>query len=449
MARNKKKLNQKQHQTLLKLFLKTAGITLVTVGVLGGALAGGYYAFLYDGKATSAQSTPVEEKEVVEEKEEKRREINKTVAVFGVDKDGIRTDVNFVVNVNSETHKIKVLSIPRDTKVNWSEEQQDRLIDLKGYSRSVSKLNEMTAYAGIENIRDFTIDEIENILGITVDNYVLVNLSTFRDIVDAIGGVEVDVPEFKGRGLHYDDYEQDLHIHLDPGVQTLNGEQAEGFVRFRKDNYGNSYAEGDKGRIETQQIFLEAFADKVMSSSVISNLYNIISTVFTNVSTDIKLTEIPTYLSYLEDFSADNIEFYIADGVGGMENGISYYFLDYDLLDATIQEVFYDTVALGQEETSVDTEEVIEDKTVNIEIYNATGVNGIAGGLKDKLEKLGYTVPKIANYDEELAETLIYAKDQTKAKQFKQYLTDTAIIIEDKSISADIQIAVGMDYINK
>ena len=433
MARNKKRLNQKQQKTLLKMFLKTVGITSIVAGVLVAGFAAVYYTLVDTEQPVVAG--------------EKKKEINKNIAILGVDKDGIRTDVIFVANLNSKTNKVNVLSIPRDTKVNWSEEQKDKLREIKGYSRSVSKINEMTAYSGIENIRDFTINEIENILGIKIDNYVLVNLSTFRDIVDAVGGVEVDVPEFKGRGLHYDDYEQNLHIHLDPGVQTLNGEQAEGLVRFRKDNYGNSYTEGDKGRIGVQQLFLEAFANKVLSPDIIPNLYNIISTLFANVTTDIRLTEIPTYLSYLDNFKVENIAFHIVDGEGRMEDGVSYYFIDYDKLDETIQQVFYNTEAADGEDKTSDSEEVVEDKTVNIEIYNATGVNGIAGGLKDKLEKLGYTVSKIANNDEHIVETLIYTQDATKAKQFKQYLTDKTMIIEDKSIVPDIRIVVGQDYL--
>lgn len=454
MAQDNKKLNDKQHRTLLKLFLKSAGITLIAGVVLVAGLVGVYYGFLYDGSVEAVSKTNVtisEEEQIKEEEKEKRGDINQTIAVFGVDKDGTRTDVIFVVNVNSATNKVKVLSIPRDTKVNWTEKQNEKLREIAGYSRSVSKINEMTAYGGIENIRYFTIDEIENILGVKVDNYVLVGLDSFRQIVDAVGGVEVNVPEFRGRGLQYDDYEQDLHIHLDPGVQVLDGAQAEGLIRFRKDNYGNSYPEGDKDRVKVQQEFLNAFAKKVLSPSVIPRLYNIISTVFANVSTDIKLTEIPTYLSYLNEFSADNIDFEIIDGEGGMENGASYYFIDYDKLDETIQKVFYDTeVATDatEGESEAATDEVVIDKTVKVEVYNATGVNGVAGGLKDKLEKLGYTVPRIDNYTKQnLVETLVYAKDEAKAKQFLEYLPAGTIVATSQTIDQDVQLILGTDYL--
>lgn len=456
MGQNNNKLNNKQQKTLLKLFLKAAGITLIAGVVLVGALAGVYYGFLYDGKPATTTSSDVvisEEEQVKEEEKSERSAINQTVAVFGVDKDGTRTDVIFVVNFNSSTNKIKVLSIPRDTKVNWTDKQNAKLMEVSGYTRSVSKINEMTAYGGINNIRDFTIDEIENILGVKIDNYVLVGLDSFRQIVDAVGGVEVEVPAFRGNGLQYDDYDQNLHIHLDPGVQVLDGAQAEGLIRFRKDNYGNSYPEGDKDRIKVQQEFLDALAHKVLSPAIIPRLYNIISTVFANVSTDVRLTEIPKYLTYLNGFSTDNIEFYIVDGEGAMENGASYYFIDYDKLDETIQKVFYDTEAAtdgeGDETTdSTVSDEIVVDKTVKVEIYNATGTNGIAGGLKDKLEKLGYTVPRIDNYTKEnLAGTLVYAKDEAKAKQFLEYLPEDTMVVESQTIDQDVQIIVGTDYL--
>ncbi|WP_054739459.1 LCP family protein [Cellulosilyticum ruminicola] len=455
MVQNNKGFREKKEKTLLSLFLKSVGITLLSGAILVGGFAGVYYGFLYDGQSVASVSDEVSinEEKKEESKEEKRKEINKNVVVFGVDEDGTRTDIMFVVNLNSETKKIKVLSIPRDTKVNWSESQKERLLDLKGYTRSVSKLNEMSAYGGVDNVRDFTINEIENILGIKIDNYVLVGLQSFRDIVDAVGGIEIDVPEFRGSGLHYDDYEQDLHIHLDPGMQLLDGSQAEGLIRFRKDNYGNSYTNGDTDRIKVQQQFLGAFADKILAPTVIPKLYSIISAVFSNVSTDIKLTEIPQYLSYISDFSTENITFDTVGGEGRMENGVSYFFIDYDTLDEKIQEVFHDTAVAGSIGTDdwvndgASSENVV-DRTVIVEVYNASGKNGLAGGMKDKLEKLGYTVPKIDNYKKEVfAGTVVYAKDENKAKQFLEYLPKGTVITQKIDIDSDIQIILGLDSV--
>ena len=74
-----------------------------------------------------------------------------------------------VVNFNSKTNKVKVVSVPRDTKVTWSQEQRDNIKAEKGYSQYVSKINEMTAYGSVKNIRKYTINELENLLGIPID----------------------------------------------------------------------------------------------------------------------------------------------------------------------------------------------------------------------------------------------------------------------------------------
>lgn len=126
----------------------------------------------------------------------------------------------------------------------------------------VTKLNAIHSYSDEKNCCTNTVLQIEDLLGINIDHYVKIDLDAFRKIVDTVGGVEVDVPQ----DMDYEDPVQDLYIHLDAGLQTLNGEQAEQLVRFRK------YPTGDEGRIEVQQLFLKALAEKVLSSeSILKN----------------------------------------------------------------------------------------------------------------------------------------------------------------------------------
>ena len=271
-------------------------------------------------------------------------------------------------------------------------------------------------------------------LGIQIDNYVIITIDAFRKIVDAIGGVEVDVPVLNGNGLHYDDNYQDLHIHLDPGVQLLNGEQAEGLVRYRK-----GYAEGDVGRIKTQQLFLEAFAKKVTSPSIITKVPNIINTVLETVSTDIKLSEVSSYLPYLSSMNAEDLTFNIVPGEAEYIGGKSYYLVDEVAIPSFIEEVFSDKV---EEEIQ---EEMIVDKEVSIEVLNSTGISGLAGKSKDMLEAEGYSVNETGNYTlETLNKTIIYAKDESLGKQFLSYYPG-AIVRQDVNIAYDICIVLGND----
>lgn len=444
MDQNKKGLTKKQQKKLMKTFGISAGITLVVcLVVIVGVVIAYNNIILQKPTQTFKQEELSEEEQALEDDRKQRGEINKTIAVFGVDKDETRTDVIFAVNFNSITNKVKVINIPRDTKVVWSQRQRSKLKQLVGYEMSVSKLNEMSAYADVRsnpgNIRDITINEIENILTAPIDNYVIVNIEAFNKIVDAIDGVEVDVPQ----RMLYHDYSQDLHIDLQPGFQKVYGKDAEGLVRYR---YG--YAEGDVGRIKTQQIFLKAFAKKVMSPAVMNNLPKIVTSLFNYVKTDVSLTEILfTYLPLLSEFDLNNLEFHTLPGEGADYEGPSYFYIDQDELNTLIKDVFYDTT-IADATKEDEAQQVVIDQEVSIEVYNAAGVKGLAGTLKDTLKKRGYNVARIDNYtDTDVEESIIYAKDKTKANQFLEYL-EGATIIEDRSLESDIKIVIGKNSAN-
>lgn len=444
MKQKDKKLSRKQKRRLLKNFLVSAGVTLSVCILL--AIAGMVF---YDSTVGGQNKSQVkvdltEEEQIFEEEKKVQSEVNKTIAVFGVDQDEVRTDVIFVVNFNTMTNKVKVVSVPRDTKVIWTDKQKRAYNQLTGYNISISKLNEMASYGRINqnvgNIRDFTIDELENILRIHIDNYVVINLDAFAEIVDAIGGVEMYVPQ----RMYYSDRSQGLYIDLQEGMQHLDADEAEQLVRFRR------YTLGDEARVAVQQTFLTAVAQKVMSPEMRSQLPSIITRIFPYVKTDIKLNEVLGYLQLLEQFDLQNLEMHIVPGYGSDHEGPSYYYINEEELDKLIKDVFYDTTVAGEDSegstTDVEDEDkVVEDKTVSIAIYNATGRKGVAGNYKNKLESVGYKVGKIDNYEQtDLQESIIYAKDKSKAGQFLQYI-EGATIEEKSSLEYDIEIAIGVN----
>lgn len=420
MSKSQKKLKKKQKTKLRKIFIRTILITLIVLGI--GTIV---FSFIYNQFLSAGNHNIFKEKDP--------KPINKTVAVFGVDKEGYRTDVIFLVNFNSDKNKVTVLSVPRDTKVEWTESMQEEIQEIKGYPVYTSKINEMTSYAGINRIEDFTIPELEQITGMTVDNYVIVTLDAFREIVDAIGGVEVDVPVLNGDGLQYDDNYQDLHIHLSPGLQTLDGEAAEGLVRFRK-----GYAEGDVGRIKTQQLFIEAFLKKITSPAIITKLPNIAKVVMNSVETDVNLSEALGYIPYLKGLNQENLTFDIIPGEASYEGGKSYY-----VVDEAQMPIFIEEILNGTEEPTED--EIIIDDTVSIEVLNSTTTGGLAGKAKLLLEEKGYQVEQIGNYTSNtLDTTIIYAKDTSLANQFLAYYPHAQIEQSD-AMDYDIQIILGND----
>lgn len=329
------KVIKKKKNVLLRVFLMSSLVTTVVCGMVALAGVTAYHTFIYDkgqGTETAQAEVPLaNQTETEEESISHTQEMNKTMAIFGTDKSGGLTDVIFVAHFNSKTNAINIIGIPRDTKVEWREEQVN-VLPKRHQWVSVGKINEMTSWGGIENIRALTVSTIESMLGIKVDSYVVVNLDAFGQIVDAIGGVEVDVKQ----RMKKDDYSQNLHIDLQPGLQILDGDKAEQFVRFR------SYKNGDLGRITAQQQFLQAFAKKILSPEIITKIPKIIPILFTSIKTDMSLAEIPNYYPYLTNFNLNNLYFHVLPGEARVENNLSFFFLDQEAVQGLVQTVLFE-----------------------------------------------------------------------------------------------------------
>ena len=435
MNSRKPRLPKRAKKRLLRRFTTIMLSTFVagTAIVIGGLAT--YQHFNKDKNIFDGSSELSAEEKELEELEK----LKTNVAVFGVDIDGYRTDAMFVAHLDGSRDSVDLVSIPRDTIVNLSDAEHQRLRSVNKHAPSRMKINEMTAYAGIENIQEFTMKEIERSLGIKLDNYVTVEIDAFRKIVDIMGGVIVDVP----REMQYYDSVQGLSIDLQPGIQELDGAAAEGMVRWRKDGKGGGYSDGDVGRIQTQHIFLKAFAEQMLSKENIPKYPKMIPAMFKHVNTDINLLDLPKYYGYASKFDTNNLKFHTIPGKGEYLGPISYFFPDYDEMDDFIQKIFYKSSVTDLDEE--DSNEIVEDKGVRIEILNGGAAAGTAGDLEKIIKRDGYNVVNVGNYKgEKQADIRIYAKDRKKAKQFEKYF-DNCRIYEDSSIGneVDIQIVIG------
>lgn len=215
-----------------------------------------------------------EDGDIDKEKPEPKNKDEILVLVMGVDaKDvkkskGTRTDTMMLVKVNFEDGDINLLSIPRDTRV---------LVRGKE-----DKINHAHAYGG----PDLSIRTVREFLDIDLDYYVKVDYKAVMAIVDAIGGVEIDVP----RKMTYYDPTADppLNINLDKGLQVLDGQKAHDFLRWRKNNALTS-GYGDIGRIESQQMFLKELVKQTLKPKNIFKLPTLIETYYDYVETNIPL----------------------------------------------------------------------------------------------------------------------------------------------------------------
>ena len=358
------------------------------------------------------------------------KNITLNVAVMGVDVEGTRTDVLFVFYFDSKSGKLGLMSIPRDSRVKITNELNDYLTENGKYipSGGICKINEVHAYAGSEKGDYFTVLQLEELLGIHIDNYVKVTTEGFRNIVDAIGGVDVEVPQ----AMHYEDPYQDLYIHLEEGMQHLDGDKAEQLVRFRK------YPEGDVARVRVQQLFLKEFAKKLLSTeSILTNLPAIINTVYKDVTTDFTLTDCLKYANYVSDVNLDNVTMETAPGAGQYVGKVSYYILDEEALSASVRRVFYS-------DDIPDENGHISSKGKNIEVSNGSNINGYAAENQAMLEENGYTVSSISTYnDEQQPNTRIVVYKEGLGYDLKEeFYSDAEIIVDPDMLSGDTDILV-------
>lgn len=189
------------------------------------------------------------------------------VLVLGVDErqnDAGRSDTMMLVRFAGD--EVRVLSIPRDTR-----------LEIPGYGPG--KANSAYTYGGPALAKE----AVGEMLGVDVQYYAKVNLAGFRELVDLMGGVEINVP----KAMQYTDPTDGLNIDLQPGLQRLDGDKAEQFVRFRYDEIGD-----DMGRIARQQQFLKAAAAQALTPRNLPRLPQLVQTAFSYAETDLPVTEL-------------------------------------------------------------------------------------------------------------------------------------------------------------
>ena len=235
-----------------------------------------------------------------------RRDLCYNILVAGLDDDNGGSDTNILVQVDAAAGVIHATSLPRDT-----------LIDVDW---NVKKLNSAYNVGGISRVQT----ETGRLLGIPVDFYITVDLQGFVELVNAINGVDFEIPI----DMNYDDPTQDLHIHFKKGLTHLNGEDALKVVRFRHNNYGTGYGTEDLGRIATQQAFLTAVAKKMLSSLSVDAVSSYVTIFTTYVKTDLTAGNLVWIATQALDMGMENIHFHTLPGESAWAYGGSYYVLD-------------------------------------------------------------------------------------------------------------------------
>ena len=268
--------------------------TLLLVVFVAAALYAGYFCLFRPPEVpaettSSNQAEALSDQEAVQDAEAaaraahlERKEQFYTILLSGCDDGNGNSDTNILLAVDAPNGYIHGVSIARDTKAFW---------DGKNH-----KINAAYGAGGAEKLAEVIGDQ----LGIPVDFTVSVDLQGFVALVDAIGGVDFDVPV----DMDYEDPYQDLYIHFSAGMQHLTGEEALKVVRCR-----SVYASQDIGRMETQQKFLKAVAQQTLTLSNMNKLDDLVKIFQEYVDTDLTLGNLAWLGKEAFSMGAENITF--------------------------------------------------------------------------------------------------------------------------------------------
>jgi LCP family protein required for cell wall assembly len=314
------------------------------------------------------------------------------VLLMGADKrpgDKGRSDTLLVLSINPATKRAAVLGIPRDLKV-----------DIPGHG--MDKINHSYAFGDVE----LTEQCVQEVIGEPIHYFVLVYFSGFVRLVDKLGGVYVDVPDIEGegRGMNYDegvtvmrthvDYNGYLHLHLQPGLQKLDGAGALGFVRYRKSTM-NRGGDSDWARSGRQQQFLKAMAQQHLRITNVDKLLAAAGEVREYMSTDMSWDTVYDLLRVMKEVDPDRL------WTGTVP------------IDDSWEGVYYAIPIEDQfDKLKADMERYLDGLPTElgtVEVLNASGVTGRAHDAAEHLGLKGFPVTSVGNATEgDQEETTIY-----------------------------------------
>jgi polyisoprenyl-teichoic acid--peptidoglycan teichoic acid transferase len=271
------------------------------IGVIAAALLIGAGAFAYSVYHNIKQTANQMHEDVTWKSDKRNEEVSfekKTpisILLIGVDErkgDKGRADSLIVMTVNPNKQSIEMVSVPRDTRTE---------IIGKG---TKDKINHSYAFGGVE----MTMATVEHFLDIPIDYYIKVNMESFRDIVDAVGGVTVDNPfSFTYEGVYFP-----------KGKITLDGEKALKYSRMRKND-----PRGDFGRQDRQKQIIQAIIEKGASFSSLANYSDVLTAIGKNMKTNLTFEEMKEIQANYKD-ARRHIEQLHITGKGTKINGIYY-----------------------------------------------------------------------------------------------------------------------------
>ncbi|MGF1566583.1 MAG: LCP family protein [Nodosilinea sp.] len=330
--------------------------------------------------------------------------------------DGL-SDSMLLIRFNPQTEQLVVMSLPRDTRTY--------------VGGRLTKLNEANRDGGPA----LTAESVSDLLGgVAIDRYVRINVQGMEKLIDALGGVTVNVPE----DMKYQDDSQHLYINLKAGEQSLNGDQSMQFLRFRYDQ------KGDIGRVQRQQMFLRALTEQALNPATIARLPKILSVIQSNVDTNLSVEELLALVGYGAQTNRSNVQMLMLPGTFSrpQDYALSYWLPDYEGIDGMVDQYF--GYGAQQDDTASDPNQV------RIAIQDSTDSSEAVQRVIESLRDSGYSnvyVDSTLNEPLPISRIVAQQGDVAAAEIVHRFLGIGEVRVESTGVlNSDVTIQLGQDW---
>lgn len=335
-----------------------------------------------------------------------------------------RSDTMLLLRLDSTDNSVRMLSIPRDTQVEIPDVGTRKINDA-----NVEGGPALTARVVSRSLND-----------VPLDRYVRITTDAFRELVDLVGGVEVFVPY----RMQYTDLTQNLTIDLEQGWQTLNGDQAEQFARFRSDGAG------DIGRVQRQQALLKALQQRLVSPTVLPRLPRVIGLMQQYIDTNLSPEELLALIGFGLQLEQDDFKMVLLPGRFSTpsEYAASYWIMDPVGRDRVMRDYFgqypeaWSSVDVGRSPNQV-----------RIAVQNATGAPEVGRRLIQYLAQQDFhNVYLVQDWPDQLRETQIIAQQgDLKAAAMLQSVLGLGKVEASSTgyLESELTIRIGEDWLER
>ena len=328
---------------------------------------------------------------------------------------GARSDSMMVVSLSDQGDLLNVLSIPRDLYVPL------------GPAEGSDRINAAFSYGGVKQSKA----AVSYLLGIPIHHHVIVKVYGAKKVVDAIGGVDLEVE----KDMDYDDNWGGLHVHLKKGRQHLTGDQAVGYARFRKDNTRVDL-EGDVGRMRRQQQVIRALVRTTKDPAIVMRFPAIAQAVKETLETDLSINDMLALANLYKGFDIKQVHGGQIKGTDDMVGEAMVLIPSQEENNQTVRRLLKDSVDLGL-------------RDVRIRILNNSGESGLGNRLADDMNSQGYNVvlaDDVEHKPSKKTQVTIYTRCPRVQPRLRSLFPDARFLDSATPNSAyDILITVGAD----